>query len=370
MAERTGDYEWLLEGEEAEIVLRAPDEVALEYSRLRSGLDAAARLPGVEGPVHAAASPYGSGWAASSSSHVAPGLVSAPRAGLLLAADVPMARLGVPPGELPRLLARSLSEAAIPRLSESELLSACESGARWAAGEGLIEEEDLAVFGSPSGYGGDPDALGRRALAAGTGEWDPRPGGGARIFEAGEILDSQAAESLGVSGGSLLVAASAGAGELGRLALEGHRQRMISREIGDGDRLVAAPRVMEEAADLLAATDAAFGYAQTRTALLIYALRRALGEVSGGLTPVCVWNTGGFEERGDLMVHRRSLARLEEGEALLCGDVLALGAGAMQQSAPPLGVEGGAEWPWEEAGLLKRVASLREPGEREPGGRG
>lgn len=367
MAERTGDYEWLIEGEDAGIVFYAPDESALHYPRLRSGLDAATRLPGVEDPVYAAASPHGSGWVTSSSSHVAPELVSAPRTGLLLAADVPVDRLGVPPGELSRMLAQSLSEVAMPRLSESELLSACESGARWAAGEGLIEEEDLAVFGTPSGYG-EPDALGRRALAAGAGEWDPRPEGGARAFEAGEILDSQAAESLGVSGSSLLVVASAGAGELGRLALEGHRQRMISREVSDADRLVAAPRVMEEAADLLAADAAAFGYARARASLLIYALRRALGEAAGSLTLARVWNTGGFEERGGLTLHRRSLARLGEDEALVCGGALASGTGAMMGSAPVFGAEAVGEWPWEEAGLLRRVASLREPGER-PGGR-
>ena len=363
MAERTGDYEWLVEGEDAGIVFYAPGESALDYPRLRSGLDATTRLPGVVDPVHAAASPQGSGWVASSTSHVAPGLVSAPRAGILLAADTPMDRLGVPPGELPRLFARNLSEAAMPRLSDSELLAACESGAWWAAGEGLIEEEDLDAFGSPSGYG-DPDALGRRALAAGAGEWDPRPGGGARIFEVGEILDSQAAESLGVSGGSLLVVASAGAGELGRLALEGHRQRMISREVSDADRLVAAPRVMEEAADLLAADAAVSGYAQARASLLIYALRRALGEVAGTLTLACVWSAGGFEERGGITLHRRSLARLGEDGALVCGNTLALGAGAMSGSAPAFGAEGGREWPWEEAGLLRRVALLREPGER------
>ena len=363
MAERTGDYEWLIEGEDAGIVFYAPDESALDYPRLRSSLGAATRLPGVVDPVYAAASPHGSGWVASSSSHVAPGLVSAPRAGILLAAEVPADRLGVPPGELTRLLGRSLSEVAMPRLSESELVSACESGAEWAAGEGLIEEEDLAVFGAPSGHG-DPDALGRRALAAGAGEWDPRPGGGARVFEAGEILDSQAAEPLGISGGSLLVVASAGAGELGRLALEGHRQRMISREVSDADRLVAAPRVMEEAADLLAADNAASGYARARASLLIYALRRALGEVAGNLTLACVWSAGGFEERGGLTLHRRSLARLGEGGALVCGGALALGAGAMMQSAPAFGAEGEREWPWEEAGLLRRVALLREPGER------
>lgn len=364
MAERTGDYEWLIEGEDAGIVFYASDESALQYPRLRSGLDAATRLPGGVDPVHAAASPHGGGWVASSASHVAPGLVSAPRTGLLLTADAPIDRLGVPPEELPRLLARSLSEVAMPRLSESELLSACESGAEWAAGEGLIEEEDLAAFGgSPSGYG-DPDALGRRALAAGTGEWDPRPGGGARVFEVGEIFDSQAAESLGVSGDSLLVGASAGAGELGRLALEGHRQRMISREVSDADRLVAAPRVMEEAADLLAADAAAFGYARARASLLIYALRRALGEVAGSLTLACAWNAGGFEARGGLTLHRRSLARLGESEAIVCGGALALGAGAMTESAPPFGADGGEEWPWEEAGLLRRVASLREPSER------
>lgn len=366
MAERTGDYEWRIEGERAEAVLYAPDDSVLEYPRLRSGLEAATALPGAESPVYAVASPLGSGWVTASSSHVAPGLVSAPRVGVLLVAGAPVDRLGVPPGELSRLLARNLSEVSLPSPGEPALQAACEAGARWAAGEGLIEEEDLALLG-PLAVRGEPDALGRRALAAGVREWDPRPGAEASAYVVGEALDSEAAERLGLYEGALALTASVGSGELGRLALEGHRRRMISRDFGDSGRVVAAPTGTEEAGDLVAALGAASGYAAARVSLLVHALRRALADVAGGLDLAACWAAGGVQERDGATLHRRSLARLEAGATLACGDALSRGTGAMLESAPPFGpyeAGGGDRWPWEEAGLLERVARLEEPGSR------
>lgn len=368
MAERTGDYGWRIEGDEAEAFLYAPDETALAYPRLRAGIESATRLPGVEGPVYAAASPHGSGWAVSSASHVAPGLISAPRVGLLLVAASPLDRLGLPPEELPRLLSRRLSEVSMPSLGEAALHAACESGAGWAAGEGLIEEEDLELFGDRA-VRGEPDALGGRALAAGVREWDPRSENTVRAQGVGEILDSEAADALGLYERSLVLTASVGAGELGRRALEGHRQRILTREFDDTERLVAAPGGTEEAADLVAAAGAASGYASARASLLVYALRRALAEVTGRLYSIAYWDIGGLQERDGAAVHRRSLARLEAGETLVCGDALARGTGAMLGSAPPFWPgEAGDEdrWPWEETGLLERVARLEAPGR--PGG--
>lgn len=364
MAERTGDYEWRIEGEAAEAVLYAPDEAALEYPRLRSGLDAATGLPGVESPVYAAASPRGYGLVAASSSHVAPGLVSAPRVGLLLVAGSPVDRLGLPPEDLPRLLARSLSEVSMPSLSEPELRAACESGAVWAAGEALLGEEDLAPLGAS---GGDPDALGRRALAVGSREWDPRPGADVRVYGVGEMPGSATADSLGLYRGALVVVASVVTGDLGRLALEGHRQRISRRDFGDPGTVAAAPRGTEEAADLIAATDAASGYAAARASLLIYALRRALEESVGALDLAASWSLGGFEERGGATLHRRSLARLRRGDALVCGETVASGTGAMLDSAPTFDSEGEREWPWEESGLLESAALLRPPGDTKRG---
>jgi tRNA-splicing ligase RtcB (3'-phosphate/5'-hydroxy nucleic acid ligase) len=358
--EHTGDYEWRLEGEETEAVLYAPDESALDYPGLRTGLAAATRLPGVEGPVYAAASSQGSGWAAASASHVAPGLVSAPRVGLLLVAASPLNGLRVPPEEVPRLLTRRLSEVSMPSPGESALDAACESGARWAAGKGLVEEQDLEHLHPV--YRGEPDALGRRALAAGAREWDPRPEGDVRAFGLGEALDSEAVERLGLYERALVLEVSVGSGELGRLALEGHRQRTISRDFGDAERLVAVPSGIEESDDFVAAVEASAGYAAARASLLVYALRRALEEVTGRLELAAGWRVGGVQERSGAVVHRRSLAHLQAGDVLVCGGALALGTGAMLGGAPPFEPdEVGDEWVWEEAGLLERIARLRRP---------
>lgn len=369
VAERTGDHEWRVEGEEAEAFLYVADETVLDYSRLRAGVEAATRLPGVEGAVYAAASELDSGWVVSSSSHVAPGLVSAPGVGLLLLASSPLTKLGIPPEELPRLLSRCLSEVSMPALGEGALYSACEAGARWAAGEGLIEEEDLERLGMGD-IRGEPDALGRRALAAGLREWDPRPEAAARALGVREILDHEAVESLGLYEGALVLEAYVSAGELGRLALEGHRQRIASRDFGDSERLVAAPSGTEEAADLVAAASVAANYAMARASLLLYALRRAMLEVAGRLGLVACWTTGGLEERNGTTVHRHSLARLERGEPLACGDTLARGTGAMLDSAPlfqPTDAGDKSWWPWEEAGLLERVSLLEDTGRRQDG---
>lgn len=371
-AERTGDYEWRVEGEEAEAFLYAPDEAALEYPRLRSGIRAATRMPGIEGPVFAAASPFGSGWAVSSASHVAPGLVSAPRAGVLLVAASPLGGLGVSPEEFPRLLSRRLGEVSVPSLGERALRAACESGAGWAAEESLLEEEDLDALGGGEDTPGDPDALGKRALAAGVREWDPRPEASVDPFRVGETLDSEAADRLGLYEGALVLVASVGSGELGRITLGEHRDRITAREFGDSDRLSTAPVGSGEATDFSAAVRSSEGYAVARLSLLVYALRRALAGITGGLEPALRWDVGGLEERDGAGVHRRSLARLGAGRELVCGRAVARGTGAMLGSAPqfsPLegledksaGRETGDRWPWEEARILERIVLLQAP---------
>jgi tRNA-splicing ligase RtcB len=153
------EYEWRGEGEEAEIVLYATDDPAFERAL------PAATLPGVESPVYAAASHRGFGWAAASTTHVAPDLLSAPLRGLLLVAGTRSDNLGVPPQELMQRALRGLPEAGarLPSLNESGVGRYCESGARAAAEDGLIEEEDLPLLDVRPG---DADALGRRALAA------------------------------------------------------------------------------------------------------------------------------------------------------------------------------------------------------------
>jgi tRNA-splicing ligase RtcB len=354
MSEHAADYEWRGEGEEAEVVLYAPGERVADSSFDR--ILPATYLPGVESPVYAAASPDDLGWVAVSTSHVAPDLASVPVRGLLLVADATLENLGVPHEEVPRMIPRQLSEVRLPQLSGAGIRRICDAGA--TAEDGLIEEEDLPLLDPRPG---DADALGRQAISAGTREWD-RPGE-VRAYGVGEVLDSEAAESLGLNQGTFALVVSAGAGDLGRLALASHRERILSRvrggDFGSGEDLPAAPIDTEEAADLLAAVDAAANFADGRAALLVYALRRVLEEFAGELSVRAAWRIGGIEVRGGSLVHRRDLASAGEGEVLVSGGSVVAGTGKMSGSVPPFGApEDDGRHPWEEAGVLERWAEL------------
>lgn len=371
--EHTGDFEWRGEGEGAEIVLYAPDAATAE--RAFEQTMPAAGLPGVLNPVHAAASSFDLGhdlsrdmgldlgWVTASETHVASDLISAPERGLLLVAGASAVDFGVSSGEAGELILRNLSEVSLPRLGGVEVRRAVEDGALWAAEEGLIFEEDLELFGSHTP--GEPDALPRRALSAGARDFDRyrRP----EVYEVTEILDTEGAEALGLIPGALVLSVRIASEDLGRLAFAAHRERILGRvwsgDFGATAELPAAPLESEEAADLLAAARAVANYADARAALRLYELRRALaGE--GELAFRAGWRLGGLaqEEAGSLL-HRRDLAAVERGNPLVTWNFVAVGTGAMRESAPPFGP--GVEkdtWAWEEAGLLARIASL-EPGE-------
>jgi tRNA-splicing ligase RtcB (3'-phosphate/5'-hydroxy nucleic acid ligase) len=357
LAEHAAEYEWRGEGDEAEIVLYAADDSALEHAL------PAARLPGVEGPVYAAASLEGFGWAAASTTHLAPDLISAPVRGLLLVAGTRSDNLGVSPQELKDRALRELPEAGLrlPSLNESGVGRFCESGAHGAAEDGLIEEEDLPFLGVRPG---DADAVGRRALATGQRAWESGVEPALRLVT--EVLDTEGAESLGLEEGALALVVRADAGDLGRLALEAHRERILSR-VRSGDFVVApelpaAPGESGEAEDLAAALHAAANFADARAARALWMLRRVLGGAVGGLEIGAAWGVGGIEERGGRLVHRRDLASAKDGHVLVCGGYAAAGTGNMRASAPPFGVpEEEGRWPWEEAGLLERRTTLDPP---------
>ena len=357
MAEHAAEYEWRGEGDEAEIILYAPDDAAIER------VLPAARLPGVESPVYGAASPAGFGWAAASATHLAPDLLSTPRRGLLLVADTRSENLGVPPQELRDRVLRDLPEAGsrLPSINTSGVGRFCESGGRGAAEDGLVEGEDLALLDVREG---DADAVGRRVLAAGPHAWEegvePHP----RLVT--EILDTEGAESLGLEEGVLVFVLEVDAGDLGRLALAAHRERILGRvragEFGEESELPSVPAERGEAEDLLAALDAAANFADARAARTLWLLRRMLGDVVGGLGIRAAWRTGGIEYRDGLLVHRNGLALAGDGHVLVCGSYAAAGTGNMWASAPPFGIPGEEGWwPWEEAGLLERLAALDPP---------
>jgi tRNA-splicing ligase RtcB len=359
MVDQAEEFAWSGEGEDAEILARAPDEATAERAVDRTLQ--AARLPGVQGPVHAAASEEDIGWVAVSGTHAAPDLFSAPARGLLLVADVDAENLGFPARDVTDLALRGLTEAgpSLPVLNEAGVRRVCEEGAGAAAEDGLVEEEDLRYLELVEG---DPDALGRRALAAGTRDWEEMFG--LEVAVVGEVLDSQGAEALGVRPGLLALVVRAGAGDLGRLALGTHRARIFTRiragvDFGAEDDLPAAPLEAEEAADLVAAARAASNFADARAARAVYALRRVLGNVAGGLELRASWKVGGIEVRDGVLIHRNNLAVVAEEEVLVSGGVVAVGTGKMWRSAPPFGAsESEGRWPWEEAGLLERWAEF------------
>lgn len=365
MVEHAADFEWRGEGEEAEVAIYAPDASTAERAFERAL--PAARLPGIESPVEAAASSEGFGLVVVSNTHAAPEFFSAPRWSLLILGEVPIDGLGVPPEEIPRLLARRLSEVALPEIGEPGVRELSEAGASWAAGEEFIEEDDLPFFlpGSAS-LAGDPDSLGRRAVAAGARDWT-RPGG-IRAFRVAEPLDSDAAGEAGLEEGAFALVVDAGAEDLGRLALDGHRGRIAARtvheDLGSPEGLPAAPMGTEEAADLVAASGAASGYAAGRAALVLYALRRSLRD----LTPLrlgAAWPVGGLEKGDGRLLHRDGLAAVVEGGIVVPGLRVAGGAGSMSGSVPPFGApEEEGMWPWEEAGLCAGVSVLELLGGR------
>jgi tRNA-splicing ligase RtcB len=359
MIERAADYEWHGEGEEAEVVLYAPGERIADSSFDR--ILPATSLPDVESPIYAVASPDNLGWVAVSATHAAPDLASVPVRALLLVADAALGDLGVPPEEVSRLIPRQLSEVRLPQLTGAGIRRICDAGARAAAEDGLIEEEDLPLLDP---LPGDADALRRQAISAGTREWDRL--GEVRAYEVGEVLDGEAAESLGIDEGTFALVISTGAGDLGRLALAGHRERILRRvrggDFGAGEDLPAAPLDAEEAADLLAAVGAAANFADSRAALLVYALRQALEEFAGELGVRAAWKIGGIEVRDGPLAHRRNLASAGEGEVLVSGGSVVAGTGKMSGSVPPFGApEDDGRYPWEEAGVLERWADLDPP---------
>ena len=355
MSEHAAEYEWRGEGEEAEIFLYAPDDTAFQHAL------PAARLPGVESPVYAAASPEGFGWAAVSTSHVVPDLLSPPMRGLLLVAGTRSENLGATARELANRMLRDLPETGLrlPSLNEAGIGRLCESGARAAAEDGLIEEEDLPLLDA---LPGDADALGRRALGAGPREWQEGARLGLEIVT--EVLDTEGAERLGLELGALAIVIRVATGGLGHLAIAAHRERLQARAEDFGARpdLPVAPVESGEAQDLLAALYAAANFVDARAARSVWMLRSLLGQETGGLDVRAAWRVGGVEEREGRLVHRRGLAQVEDGNALVCGGYAALGTGNMWSSAPPFGVlEDEGRWPWEEAWLMERVVALDPP---------
>jgi tRNA-splicing ligase RtcB len=363
MIERVADYEWRGEGESAEILLYTPDSAVADWAFERSLL--ADQLPGVVSPIYAAASAREArsfvGWVAASQTHISPELVSAPEWNLLLVADMRVEDIGEPE-EVPRLISRHLSEVALPDIGEAGVRKVVESGPLWAAEEGLLEEEDLPLFTRKTG---DADTLSRRAIAAGARDW-MRPGR-IRALRVAETLDREGAEEIGLDPGAFALVVSGEAEDLGRLALGGHRERILTRVAsGDFDAplgLPAAPVDTEEAVDLLTTTATATNYAAGRASLLLYALQRALRD-DGTLRPRAAWTIGGLEEWNGLLLHRKDLAAVGVGEAVISGSTVAVGTGGMLSSAPPFEApEEDGRWAWEESGLLTRQAFLEPLGD-------
>lgn len=379
MMDHSEEFVWRGDGEEAEIVVYAPDADLARQGFVRARR--AAALPGAESPVFCAISESGYGHVLRSPAGVSPGLASPPERGLLLAAELPARelarRLGVEEERVGREVLRRFGDSVggLPRPDAATLRRVCEVGAEVAAGEGVIEEEDLAFLGP---LPGDGEAVGRRALLAGEREWG-------EVFaeieplRAVEVLDSEGFERFGVEPDVLLLRLRVGSGDLGRLAFRAHRERIAARVLsGTFDRvadptdgaqsLPVAPAGTEEVRDFLLASAAAANYADALISLSLLVCRRALGDVVGGLSVRTSWRVGGVLEEDGASTHRDGLAAAGEGDVLAVaarpgsepGGALCAALGTMGASAPPFSVQEDDEgrWPWEEVGLLGRLARL------------
>ena len=262
-----------------------------------------------------------------------------PLRGLLLVAGTRSENLGVPPQELMQGVCGNYSEAGA-RLPSPERVTggqALRVGARAAAEDDLIEEEDLPLLDVRPG---DTDALGRRALAAAPREWARRvePDLSGRTTE---IHDTEGAESLGLGEGALTIVVRIDAGDPRPPALAAHKERILSRtqsgDFGATPELPAAPAASGEA-DLIAAPTPRPTSRTPAPQGPCGCWRRVLGDAAGGLEIRAAWRTGGIEEQEGRLVHRRGFAWAENGHVLVCGSYAAAGTGNMWASAPPLGV--------------------------------
>jgi hypothetical protein len=354
MTEQANEFEWRREGEEAEIIVNAPDSSIVETAMQKAA--PFATLPGITNPVHAAASPESFGCVVASETHASATLFSAPERSVLLVVDA-SGPSRPSPGELKGIAMRALSDSRTTAPSEGYVRRLCEEGAQAAAEEGLMGEEDLIFFPPAAG---DADALGRGALGAGVRGWRELPG---RVdaLVVSEVLDSDGLDELGLEPGSLAMVVRSGAGELGRLAISSHRDRIQSRagEFGMERGPVAAPLDSEEALDLISAANAAANFADGRMATTLHAIQHSVTEAVGEPRIRASWRVGGIQEDGGVATHRAGLASVAEGRAVVSGGVLGCGTGNMYRSAPPFGVmESDGRHAWEEAGLLVRWARL------------
>ncbi|WP_119069507.1 hypothetical protein [Rubrobacter indicoceani] len=371
MIDNSEKFVYRRDGEEAEVVVYAPDGEAAERGFGRAVR--AASMPGVEGTVHAAAAESGYGHAVVAGGSVSPEMVSAPERGVLLSCEVEAKdfarRLGVAEHQVNREVSRRIGESVygLPRPDRRSIRRACEAGAEELADAGVIEEEDLAFLGP---LAADPEAAGRRALAAGEREWG-RLFADVTPYSPSEVFDPDALEDSGFEAEGLLLFLSVGAGELGRLVFSLHRERFRSRILtrdfdfvrdpsGGVASLCVGPSESEEAGDFVAASASTANFSDALSALSLFVVRRALGGVLGGIEIRSSWRCGGILQRDGLMLHRDGLAAVEADGVFVCGGNLCSGKGEMESSAPSFyAPEPEGRWPWEEAGLVGRLARLK-----------
>jgi tRNA-splicing ligase RtcB len=175
------------------------------------------------------------------------------------------------------------------RLNRKELVSVLERGAAWAVGEGMGNRRDLEFLEAGGRIdGADPDRVSSRAYERGRGQLGTLGSGNhfAEIQYVAEILDTVAAEALGLVQDQITVMIHSGSRGLGHQVCTDNLRGMVSAaahyDIELPDRqLCCAPLRSPEGKHYLAAMAAAANFAFANRQVMTHWVRETFAEVLG-----------------------------------------------------------------------------------------
>ena len=177
------------------------------------------------------------------------------------------------------------------RLSPKELDRVLQTGAEWAVHEGYGMARDLECIEAGGRLAGEPDCVSRHAKERGKNQLGT-VGSGNHFVEVGyvsDVYDEQAAQSLGLSPGTVTVFIHSGSRGLGYQVCDDYLDRMVKAAAKYGidlpdKQLCCAPLASPEARDYLGAMNAAANFAFANRQLMSHYVRRSLTDVFGADT--------------------------------------------------------------------------------------